>query len=621
MLPKRVITYPAPPEIEPSADFRVRIDGQDVFVYSCDVASYAIFALEGMAQVEIDVLFPFEKVQVRPFSRYHRREVEGSTIRLDLRGPTKLSIECDEELRRPLFLFVSAPDDDAPSSDDPNVRYFEGGTLHTPGMMELSSKETIYLAGGAVVRGAIRAEGQRKIAVRGHGVLDGSAWPHDPGSDRPHMLSFVDCRNVTVDGVTVADSPCWTLVPVGCERVRLRDVRIITSSANGDGIDIVGSRDVTVDDAFLRTKDDCIAIKAMTSRHPSGGRDVERVRVRGSVFWNAEWGNALEIGYETRCDSISDIVFEDCDVIHCEFEGYQSGGVFTIHNGDRATIRNVRYENIRVEDAREKLIDIKVLVAQYTRDNVRGQVRDIHFKDIRVVSGPFPVSIIRGLDGEHMIKNVTLENVSARRTAFKDANTARVVVELARGVTFRPGLDKSDYTDPCPCCDHLSISLGGSDICPICWWEDDRVDPDVPGDLDRRLTGGPNGVESLREARENYERAGSCDGTPRDTRVDTSDFPRVFRTPEPCIENGVHVDYYNTGAKYMERHFRNGELHGKRTHWGPDGTVRYVQHWRDGVKHGWEGSGEEQEGRLYVNGDIREIVVRLACLEDTHVWA
>jgi len=435
----RVITYPAPPEIEPSADFRVRVDGQDAFVYALDVASYAIFALEGTAQVEIEVLFPFENVQIRPLSRDQRWQRDGSTVRLNLDGPTKLSIECDDEIHRPLFLFVAAPDDDTPSPDDPNVRYFEGGVLHTPGMMDLASGETIYIAAGAVVRGAIRAEGQHQIAVRGHGVLDGNLWPHEPGEDRPHMLSFLDCQDVTVEGVTVADSPCWTLVPTGCDRVRLRDVRIITSAANGDGIDIVGSRDVVVDGAFIRTKDDCIAIKAMTNRHPSGGRNVECVRIRRSVFWNAEWGNALEIGYETRCEAMSDIVFEDCDVIHCEFEGWQSGGVFTIHNGDRATIHDVRYENIRVEDAQEKLIDIKVLVAQYSKDDARGHVRDIHFKDVRVVAGPFPVSIVRGLDGQHLIENVTLENVSAHGVAFRDANAAHMVVELARGVTFRSG--------------------------------------------------------------------------------------------------------------------------------------------------------------------------------------
>lgn len=80
-------------------------------------------------------------------------------------------------------------------------------------------------------------------------------------------------------------------------------------------------------------------------------RNVRDIKVRRCVLWNAEPGNALEIGYELRCNEVSDVVFEDCDIIHCEYEGNQSGGVLTIHNADRAKVHNVRYENIRIEDA------------------------------------------------------------------------------------------------------------------------------------------------------------------------------------------------------------------------------------------------------------------------------
>ncbi len=131
-----------------------------------------------------------------------------------------------------------------------------------------------------------------------------------------------------------------------------------------------------------------------------------------------------------------DIVFEDCDIIRVEHEGHQSGGTFTIHNGDRAVVSNVRYENIRVEDSREKLIDIKVLHARYSRDEQRGQVRGVRFKDIRVVDGPFPVSIIQGFDGEHIIEDVTIENLVVHGRKITSANEARMVTEVARGVRF-----------------------------------------------------------------------------------------------------------------------------------------------------------------------------------------
>ena len=33
-----------------------------------------------------------------------------------------------------------------------------------------------------------------------------------------------------------------------------------------------------------------------------------------------EFGNTLESEYETRCDEITDVVFRNCDVVHCQYE-------------------------------------------------------------------------------------------------------------------------------------------------------------------------------------------------------------------------------------------------------------------------------------------------------------
>ena len=53
-----------------------------------------------------------------------------------------------------------------------------------------------------------------------------------------------------------------------------------------------------------------------------------------------------------------------------------------------------------------------------------------------MVDGPFPVSIIRGYDEEHMIEDVTIENLVVHGRHVTSANEARMVVELARGVRF-----------------------------------------------------------------------------------------------------------------------------------------------------------------------------------------
>ncbi len=72
--------------------------------------------------------------------------------------------------------------------------------------------------------------------------------------------------------------------------------------------------------------------------------------------------------------------------------------MLTIHNADRAHIHDIVYEDIRVEDAQEKFVDIKVLDSKYSLDRKRGSVENIYFLNVEILNGNFPVSIIRGFD-------------------------------------------------------------------------------------------------------------------------------------------------------------------------------------------------------------------------------
>ncbi len=142
--------------------------------------------------------------------------------------------------------------------------------------------------------------------------------------------------------------------------------------------------------------------------------DVKNVTVQNSVLWNGVWGNGLEIGFETRAESISDIVFRDNDLIHVE----GSEGTFTIHNGDRANVSNVLYENIRVEDSVGYLIDFKILESRYSKDTERGRIVNVRFNNIDVVGDVFPTSIMYGFDNTHSIDGVTFSNFRIHGTTI-----------------------------------------------------------------------------------------------------------------------------------------------------------------------------------------------------------
>jgi polygalacturonase len=71
-----------------------------------------------------------------------------------------------------------------------------------------------------------------------------------------------------------------------------------------------------IDNCFIRTKDDCIAIKAGVNYFTDfeSGGNVKNVTVQNSVFWNGTWGNGLEIGFETRAGTMENIVFRNLDM-------------------------------------------------------------------------------------------------------------------------------------------------------------------------------------------------------------------------------------------------------------------------------------------------------------------
>ena len=58
------------------------------------------------------------------------------------------------------------------------------------------------------------------------------------------------------------DPAGWAAVPYYCNGVTFDNVKLIGFwRYNADGIDIVNSSNVTIKNSFLRTFDDCIAIK------------------------------------------------------------------------------------------------------------------------------------------------------------------------------------------------------------------------------------------------------------------------------------------------------------------------------------------------------------------------
>lgn len=111
------------------------------------------------------------------------------------------------------------------------------------------------------------------VVICGAGTIDGGAdfdnwWNvekrrNDPAA-RPRMIFLNHCSNVTIQGITVCNSPSWNLHPYFSQNVRFIDIAIKSpdKSHNTDGIDPESCTDVEIAGVHFSVGDDCIAVKS-----------------------------------------------------------------------------------------------------------------------------------------------------------------------------------------------------------------------------------------------------------------------------------------------------------------------------------------------------------------------
>ena len=129
---------------------------------------------------------------------------------------------------------------------------------------------------------------------------------------RPQFISPINCRNVLLEGFTIADpGPFWTIDPIYCENVIIRGLSIHTTGGpNTDGIDIDSTRNVLVEYCLLDVGDDGVCLKS--GYNEDGWRvakPTENVVVRNVTTLHCHGG--IVIGSETS-GNVRNVLAYDC---------------------------------------------------------------------------------------------------------------------------------------------------------------------------------------------------------------------------------------------------------------------------------------------------------------------
>jgi hypothetical protein len=338
------MTYPAPDQEKLSTDYTIDVDGKPVPVYGAVTHfhdkkySFAYFDFSGQAAVTIKTSRPLDHLAILPGKYGFMPTLSQGQATFIVDKRFNISFE-PTGMDSPLELFGNSIETDAPNPGDKNVIYFGPG-IHEAGAIHLQSGQTLYIAGGAVVHGAVVASGDN-IRIMGHGILDGSEW-NQRTAPADHLVDTYDGNNIVVRDLICRGAFHWTIVPQRCRNVLIDNVRLCGSRVgNDDGIDPCNCQDVTIQNCFLRTDDDSIAIKG-TTQGPN-----ENIDIHDCTFW-ADYANVFRIGAESRAPYTRHLVARNIDVIHALNPRNRSVQIFAIQPGGNEAMEDFLFENIRI---------------------------------------------------------------------------------------------------------------------------------------------------------------------------------------------------------------------------------------------------------------------------------
>jgi hypothetical protein len=412
----RVITYPAVPGLETSDVYTVMVNGHDIwtekFVTGMDTGSlpdwftsrpytsvqqevhFSSFSCDGPVNVTITVPSDISSARVRPSHRGIDVSVDRNTIAFSLQGPDKLYIEIDE--LPPLCFFANPPEENVPDRDDPDVIWYGPGE-HRPGFIHLKDNQTIYIAPGAIVYGGIRTDGASNIRVTGRGILDG-------GYEFNRMVRVDDSEMVIFEGIMIRNGRGWINTITNSRNIVYNDIRIASFGPSGDGINPVGSGNVIISNSFLRCTDDCIAIKS-----PEPDHVVEDILIENNTMIGYAFADGVTIGFETRGPYIRNVIARNNDILLSRGGSRVDGhSGFSIVCDGPSLISDILFEDIRVEQADEKLFELIITEGRRYGDDLPGNIRNVTLRNVSWFhEGPIS---LEGFSRENRIETVIFEN-------------------------------------------------------------------------------------------------------------------------------------------------------------------------------------------------------------------
>ncbi|KAI4301596.1 hypothetical protein L6164_034858 [Bauhinia variegata] len=302
------------------------------------------------------------------------------------------------------------------------------------------------------------------IITGNNGTIDGqgnfwwsSFWNKTLDYTRPHLVELMNSSGVLISNLTFLNSPFWNIHPVYCSEVTVRKVTILAplNSPNTDGIDPDSSDKVCIEDCYISTGDDLIAIKSGWDEYGiSFGRPSTNIMIRRLVGRTRQ-SAGIAIGSEMS-GGISEVHAEN---IHF-FDSYTAIRIKT-SPGRGGYVRNVFISNVTLDN-----VDIAIRFTGSYGDhpddsydpNALPVIKKITIKDVtgEKISR---AGLLEGIKGDKF-SDICLSNINLKVSSSFPWNCTYVegYSEMVSPQTCEP-LKDAIFPMHCADCYHLSNHL------------------------------------------------------------------------------------------------------------------------------------------------------------------
>lgn len=388
--------------------YLVKVDEVRETKHHVEHASMATFDFS--EKVEIAVTYnkgEIDSARVRPLSYDIPFTIEGNTLQFSLEKPANLSVEVNGDIFHNLHLFANPLDTFKVDKKNPDLIYFGPG-IHRfeGGEFRIPSGKTVYVAGGAVMMGRMLIENVHDVKLLGRGIIDPSV---------KMGIRIANSRNVYVEGLMATQ--CAT---GGSDSVTIRNVKVISYFGWGDGMNVFSSRNVLFDRVFCRTSDDCTTVYGtrLGFEGPSSN-----ITMQNSTLW-ADVAHPIFIGIHGNVEKpeiLENLNYVNIDILDHKEKQLNYQGCLAINAGDENLIRNVRFEDIRIENFRQgQLVNLRIFFNEkYCKAPGRG-IENVVFKNVSYTGNRAEFSVIEGYDAQRKVRNIRFENLRINGQIISD---------------------------------------------------------------------------------------------------------------------------------------------------------------------------------------------------------